>query len=318
MYETRVTAYIFGRLIQLVPLLWAGASLVFILMRLIPGDPAVVMLGATATPEELQALRRSLGLDGPMFEQYLRYFGRLLQGDLGRSIFYHEEVGALVLGALPATLQLAAGALLLAVLIAIPLGSVAAVKRGGFVDRLSMVLAVAGASVPGFWLGVLFILVFSVQLRWLPSTGVGGPPWTLDGLRHLVMPMVALAVGLLASTTRLTRSSMLDVLGEDYIRTAHSKGLRTWFVVMRHGLPNALIPIVTNIGLQAGALLGGALFIETVFAWPGLGRLGVDAMGRRDYPLIQGVVLLTMGVFATVNLVVDVLYARLDPRIRYR
>jgi ABC-type dipeptide/oligopeptide/nickel transport system permease component len=192
------------------------------------------------------------------------------------------------------------------------------VKRGGFVDRLSMVLAVAGASVPGFWLGVLFILVFSVQLRWLPSTGVGGPPWTLDGLRHLVMPMVALAVGLLASTTRLTRSSMLDVLGEDYIRTAHSKGLRTWFVVMRHGLPNALIPIVTNIGLQAGALLGGALFIETVFAWPGLGRLGVDAMGRRDYPLIQGVVLLTMGVFATVNLVVDVLYARLDPRIRYR
>lgn len=314
-----MAGYIAGRLIQMIPLLWAGSTLVFLLMRFIPGDPALVMLGAEATEEERTALRRSLGLEGPILVHYLDFYARLFQGDLGRSLFYREPVSALVTRALPATLLLASAALCLAVLVSIPLGTIAAVRRGGVVDRLSMVIAVGGAAVPSFWLAILFILLFSVQLRWLPSTGMGsGAPWTVDGLRYLAMPAITLAIGLLASTTRLTRSSMLDVLGDDYVRTARSKGLRETFVVVRHALPNGLLPVVTNVGLQAGALLGGALIIETVFAWPGLGRLGVDAMGRRDYPLVQGVVLLTMGVFALVNLIVDITYAAVDPRIRYR
>jgi peptide/nickel transport system permease protein len=226
-------------------------------------------------------------------------------------------VAVLIGRTLPATLELAAAALVLAMLVAVPLGVLAAVFRGGWLDWLGTLLAVAGAAVPGFWLGIMLILLFSVSLGWLPSTGRAGPPWTGDGLRHLVLPAATLALALLASTTRLTRSAMLEVLGDDYVRTARAKGLAERWVVGRHALRNALIPVVTNIGLQAGALLGGALLIETVYGWPGLGRLGVDAMLRRDFPLIQGVVLGAVGAFALVNLAVDCLYAGLDPRIRY-
>lgn len=312
-----MTRYLAGRVLQLVPLLWAASTLVFVLMRLIPGDPTTAMLGADSTEEQRQALREALGLQGPLHLQYIEYYSRLFRGDLGTSLFYREQVSTLVLRALPATLQLAACAVVLAVLTAIPLGMLAALRRGGLVDRLATALAVGGAAIPGFWMGVILILVFSVQLRLLPSSGIGPSPWTTDNLRYLILPTFTLALGLLASTTRLTRSVMLEVLAEDYIRTARSKGLHRLTVLRTHALRNALIPIVTNIGLQVGALLGGALLVETVFAWPGLGRLSVDAMGRRDYPLVQGVVLLTTATFAVINLLVDAIYGVLDPRIRY-
>lgn len=313
-----MTRYVAGRLLQLVPLAWVVVTLVFVPMRLIPGDPATVLLGVEATEAQRAAFRARLGLDAPLHVQYLRYLGRLVHGDLGRSISYREEVATLLARTVPATLELASAALLLALLIAVPLGVLAAVFRGGALDWLSTLLAVGGAAVPGFWLGIMFILLFSVTLGWLPSTGRAGPPWTVEGLRHLALPALTLALALLASTTRLTRSAMLEVLADDYVRTARAKGVGEWWVVGRHALRNALIPVVTNIGLQAGALLGGALLIETVYAWPGLGRLGVDAMLRRDFPLIQGVVLGAVGAFALVNLLVDCLYAGLDPRIRYQ
>jgi peptide/nickel transport system permease protein len=312
-----VIRFVAGRLLQLVPLLWVVVTLVFVPLRLIPGDPATVLLGVEATEEQRAAFRQRLGLDAPVHVQYLRYLGRLAHGDLGRSISYREEVAVLIGRTLPATLELAAAALGLAMLVAVPLGVLAAVFRGGWLDWLSTLLAVTGAAVPGFWLGVMLILLFSVSLGWLPSTGRAGPPWTADGLRHLVLPAATLALALVASTTRLTRSAMLEVLGDDYVRTARAKGLAERWVLGRHALRNALIPVVTNIGLQAGALLGGALLIETVYGWPGLGRLGVDAMLRRDFPLIQGVVLGAVGAFALVNLAVDCVYAGLDPRIRY-
>lgn len=313
-----MTRYVAGRLLQLVPLLWVVVTLVFVPMRLIPGDPATVLLGVEATEEQRAAFRARLGLDAPVHVQYLRYLGRLAHGDLGRSLSYREDVATLIGRTLPATLELAGAALLVAMLVAVPLGILAAVFRGGALDWLSTFLAVGGAAVPGFWLGIMFVLLFSVTLGWLPSTGRSGPPWTVEGLRHLALPALTLTLALLASTTRLTRSAMLEVLADDYVRTARSKGLGEWWVVGRHALRNALIPVVTNIGLQAGALLGGALLIETVYAWPGLGRLGVDAMLRRDFPLIQGVVLGAVGAFALVNLLVDCLYAGLDPRIRYQ
>jgi ABC-type dipeptide/oligopeptide/nickel transport system permease component len=249
--------------------------------------------------------------------QYGLYLGRIAQGDLGRSIFYRRDVAGLIAETIPATLELALTSLALAVLIAIPLGMIAAIYRGGVLDWLSTMLAVGGAAIPSFWLGLMLILLFAVWFGWLPPSGREGPPWTVEGLRHLFLPALTLGLALMASTTRLTRAAMLEVLNDDYIRTARAKGLPGRTVILRHALRNALIPIVTNIGLQVGGLLGGALLIETVFAWPGLGRLGVDALLRRDFPLIQGVVVGTVAAFALVNLAIDLLYGVLDPRVRY-
>jgi peptide/nickel transport system permease protein len=310
--------YLAGRLLQLVPLLWAVITVVFVLVRMVPGDPSLIMLGVEATDEQRDAFRARLGLDQPLPVQYGLYLGRILQGDLGRSIFYRREVADLIADTIPATLELAFASLVLAVLVAIPLGTIAALYRGGALDWLSSMFAVGGAALPSFWLGLMMILLFAVWLGWLPPSGREGPPWTLEGLRHLALPALTLALALMASTTRLTRAAMLEVLNDDYVRTARAKGLSDPVVVVRHALRNALIPIVTNIGLQVGGLLGGALLVETVFAWPGLGRLGVDALLRRDFPLIQGVVVGTVAAFALVNLVVDLLYAVLDPRVRYR
>jgi peptide/nickel transport system permease protein len=310
--------YLAGRLLQLIPLLWAVITVVFVLVRMVPGDPSLIMLGVEATDEQREAFRARLGLDQPLPVQYGLYLARIVQGDLGRSIFYRREVATLIADTIPATLELAFASLVLAVLVAIPLGTIAALYRGGALDWLSTVFAVGGAALPSFWLGLMLILLFAVWLGWLPASGREGPPWTPEGLRHLLLPAFTLALALMASTTRLTRAAMLEVLNEDYVRTARAKGLSGRVVVMRHALRNALIPIVTNIGLQVGGLLGGALLIETVFAWPGLGRLGVDALLRRDFPLIQGVVVGTVAAFALVNLVVDLLYAVLDPRVRYQ
>ena len=310
--------YVAGRLLQLIPLLWAVVTIVFILVRLVPGDPSLIMLGVEATDEQREAFRARLGLDQPLPVQYALYLGRIAQGDLGRSIFYRRDVAALIGETLPATLELALASIVLAVVLAIPLGVVAAIKRGGILDWLSTMLAVGGAAIPSFWLGLMMILFFAVWFGWLPASGREGPPWTLEGLRHLVLPALTLGLALMASTTRLTRAAMLEVLNDDYIRTARAKGLPGRVVMVRHALVNALIPVVTNIGLQMGGLLGGALLIETVFAWPGLGRLGVDALLRRDFPLIQGVVVGTVAAFALVNLIIDLLYGVLDPRVRYR
>ena len=310
--------YVAGRLLQLVPLLLAVVTVVFFLVRMVPGDPSLTMLGVEATEEQRDAFRARLGLDQPIPAQYALYLGRIVQGDLGRSIFYRREVAALIWETIPATLELALTSLLLAVLVAIPLGTLAAIHRGGALDWFCTMFAVGGAAIPSFWLGLMLILLFAVWLGWLPASGRERAPWTPAGLQHLILPAFTLALALMASTTRLTRAAMLEVLGDDYVRTARAKGLSGRVVLLRHALRNALIPIVTNIGLQVGGLLGGALLIETVFAWPGLGRLGVDALLRRDFPLIQGVVVGTVAAFALVNLVVDLLYAALDPRVRYQ
>jgi peptide/nickel transport system permease protein len=313
-----VIRFVAGRLLQLVPLLWVVVTLVFVPLRLIPGDPATVLLGVEATEEQRAAFRQRLGLDAPVHVQYLRYLGRLAHGDLGRSISYREEVAVLIGRTLPATLELAAAALGLAMLVAVPLGVLAAVFRGGWLDWLSTLLAVTGAAVPGFWLGVMLILLFSVSLGWLPSTGRAGPPWTADGLRHLVLPAATLALALVASTTRLTRSAMLEVLGDDYVRTARAKGLREGRVVWVHALRNSVLPVLSILAVSMSRLFGGAVVTETIFALPGVGILLVDSILGRDFPVVQGIIIVvTVGVFVT-NFLIEIAYAVVDPRVRYQ
>lgn len=309
--------FILIRILGLIPIALGVALVVFMMLRLVPGDPARVMLGADAPAEDVARVRHQLGLDRPLWIQFGLFVGRAVQGDLGYSYYFKDSVLSLIAGTLPATIELAAVALVGAVVIALPLGVVAALRRQTVVDYASMALAVLGVAMPPFWLGILLIYLFGVELRWLPSMGHGGPLWTLDGLRHIMLPAVTLGALMLASTTRLTRAATLEVLREDYVRTARAKGLRERQVIYGHVLRNALIPIVTNVGLQMGNLLGGAFLTETVFAWPGIGRLSVDAMFRRDYPLVQGTLLFITLVFLLVNLLVDVLYVLIDPRISY-
>jgi peptide/nickel transport system permease protein len=302
--------YILRRLVISVPLLLVVTIAVFLLMELTPGDPAVLMLGQDATPQSIEALRIQFGLDRPLPEQYLRFLGSLLQGDLGRSFVTHLPVTAEIGRTWPATLQLAVAAMAIALAVGLPLGVITAVKRGGWLDQIARVVVLVSVSMPIFWSGLLLIYYFAVQLRWLPTSGAGT-------LAHLVLPAVSLSTFSLAVIVRLTRSSMIDVLGEDYVRTARAKGLRDFVVVVRHGLKNALIPVVTIAGLQFGQLLAGAVLTETVFNWPGLGRLTVTAVFARDYPMIRGAILVIAATFIVVNLLVDVVYAFLDPRIRH-
>jgi ABC-type dipeptide/oligopeptide/nickel transport system permease component len=308
--------YILKRLGMAVPTLVGATILVFLLIHLVPGDPAVVYLGPDALPGDVATLRHHLGLDRPLAVQYWLYITHAVQGDLGRSFYYKEEIARLVFGTLPHTIELTASALTVSLVLALPLGIAAALQPHTAVDYISSSFAVAGIAIPVFWLAIMLIFVVAVHLRWLPASGRGGPPWSLEGLRHLVLPALALGLGLMASTARLTRATMLEVLDEEYIRTARAKGLTPHTVTIRHALRNALIPIVTNVSLQVGLLLGGAFLTETVFSWPGIGRLAVDAMVRRDYPLLQGVLLVTIVFFILVNLFVDLLYPLIDPRIR--
>ncbi|MDR7419187.1 MAG: ABC transporter permease [Armatimonadota bacterium] len=310
--------YILKRLGLAVPTLIGSTIIVFLLIHLAPGDPAVVYLGPDARPEDVVTLRRHLGLDRPLAVQYWLYITHAVQGDLGRSFYYKEEISRLVFGTLPHTIELTAAALVISLCLALPLGIAAALRPHSIVDYLSSALAVAGVAIPVFWLAIMLIFVVAVHLQWLPASGRGGPLWSLEGIRHIVLPALALGLGLMASTARLTRSSMLEVLDEEYVRTARAKGLTARTVTIRHALRNALIPIVTNVSLQVGLLLGGAFLTETVFSWPGIGRLAVDAMVRRDYPLLQGVLLVTIVFFILVNLVVDLVYPVIDPRIRVR
>jgi len=310
--------YLLRRLATLVPVLLVVSVVVFSLIHLTPGDPVAIMLREASDPATAAALRTALGLDRPLPIQYLTWLGRAARGELGRSIRTNQPVTQAILERLPVTLTLAAAATLLALVVALPAGIVSAVRRNSLADVAGTVAALSGVSLPNFWLAILLIFVFSVTLGWLPPLGWVSPvrdPW--GGLRSLVLPAVTLGTAMTAVVMRMTRSSLLEVLQLDFVRTARAKGLREGRVLLRHALRNALIPVVTVVGLQAGALLGGAIITETVFALPGVGRLLVDAIFQRDFPLVQGVVLFLALNFLLVNLVVDLAYAVLDPRIRY-
>jgi len=297
------------QLVLVLPTLLGVVTLVFAFLHLVPGDPVEIMLGDSAAPADVAALRHDLGLDRPLPAQYARFLMRIAHGDLGRSIAFRAPVATVIGDRYPATLELAGAAFLLALSLAVPLGVLAAARAGSMLDRLTRTASLAGACLPSFWLGPLLILGFSIGLGWLPVSGRGGP-------LHLILPAVTLALGMMGVLVRLVRASMLEALGEDYIRTARAKGTPGWRVVAVHALRNALMPVTTVAGLQAGALLAGAILTETIFAWPGLGRLVVEAISARDYPLVQGCVL-TIGVsYVTVNLVTDLVYQAIDPRLR--
>jgi len=303
--------YLLRRLLLLVPILLGVSTLVFLLIHLIPGDPVEAMLGEAAIPTDKEALRRELKLDLPLHRQYLLFLQGLLQGDLGWSLVTKEPVVEMVVRSLGPTVELALASLLVAVSFALALGITAAVKRNRLVDRGCMAFALFGTSVPNFVLGPLLIILFSVQLGWLPVSGRKGP-------ESYVLPALTLGMAMAGLLSRMTRSSLLEVLGKEYIVGARAKGLPEWQVILRHGLKNALLPIITVVGLQFGALLSGAIITETIFAWPGLGRLTIQAIHSRDYPLAQGCVLFISLGYALANLLADLLYAYADPRIRYQ
>lgn len=305
-----MTRYVQQRLLQSVFVIAGITLVVFFLARLAPGDPVDLMLPPDALPEERQSMREQLGLDKPIVVQYTIFLERAVRGDFGRSLYYKKPVMEIIAEHLPRTLLLAVTAMALSLVIAIPIGVLAAVKRDSIFDYLGTALALLGHSLPSYWLGLMLILLLAVQLRWLPTSGYETP-------QHLIMPALTLGLALMAIIMRLTRSGMLDVLNEDYIRTARAKGLSGWGVITRHAMKNMLIPLVTVVGLQLGSVLSGAVIIETVFAWSGVGLVLVTAIGARDYPLVQAGVLFVSVIFVFTNLLVDLLYAALDPRISY-
>ena len=312
--------YLARRLLLLVPVLVGVSVIVFMVLHLSPGDPVEIMLGAQATQADRARLRADLGLDQPVHVQYVRWLGHVARGDLGRSLWMKRPVLAEVLLRFQATLILAGTALLLSTTLGIALGVASATRPNSLLDRLSATASLFGASMPSFWLGIVLMVVFALRLGWLPASGMYAPyggGGLLDLLAHLLLPAVTLAAASVTIIARLTRATMLETLGQDYIRTARAKGVVESGVVLRHGLKNALIPIVTVVGVQAGYLLGGAVLTETVFAWPGVGTLMVQGILARDVPLVQGCVLVVALSFVLVNLAVDLVYAWLDPRIRY-
>ncbi|MCH7896980.1 MAG: nickel ABC transporter permease [Candidatus Methylomirabilales bacterium] len=302
--------YILKRLLLLLPVAWGVSTLVFLLIHLTPGDPVEVMLGETALPAAREALRRTLHLDRSLPEQYFLFLQGLFTGDLGISLFSRESVSTTILKALPATIELALAGLVVALMIALPLGVLAAVKKDSGLDHGSRFVALLGISIPNFVLGPLLILAFAIQLDWLPVSGRGG-------FAHLVLPALTLGMALAGILSRMVRASLLEVLGQEYIRAARAKGLSEGRVILRHGLKASLIPVITVVGLQIGALLSGAIITEIIFAWPGLGRLTLQAIQARDYPLVQGCVLMFSFGYVLVNTATDLLYAYVDPRIRY-
>ena len=346
--------YFTRRLISVIPTLLGVTIIIFLLLRLIPGDPAIAMLGEHAAQENVERIREQLGLNRPLFldrealrqgnikgfsdSQYIRYLGRLVQGDLGNSIHRRIAIADELKLRFPATIELALLSMLIAILVGVPVGIMSAARRGSWLDSISIVGSLIGVSMPIFWLGLMEIMLFAVFLHWFPSGGRLNPTidvksvtnfilidciitgnWEalVNALKHLVMPALALATIPTAIIARMTRSSMLDVLQEDYIRTAHAKGLRESVVLFRHALKNAFLPVITIIGLQTGSLLAGAVLTETIFSWPGIGKWIYDAILGRDYPIVQSGTLLITFVIVLVNMLVDISYAFLDPRIRY-
>ncbi len=305
-----MTAYVARRLVLAV-LVIVGVSVVTFFLTFLSGDPAELMLPPGATAEQMASFRREWGFDDPLYVQYWRFLSRAVRGDLGVSLRHGEPALPLIAERLPATFQLTLTAMVVAIALAIPLGVISATHRGGPIDLLAMTIALVGQAVPNFWLAIMAILLFAVTLGWLPTSGRG--TWL-----HVIMPAGVLAIGLMALLTRLARSTMLDVLAEDYVRTARAKGLRPWVVITQHALRNALIPLVTVVGLQFGYILGGAVVVETVFTWPGVGLFTIQAITNRDYPVVQASVLILSTAVVLINLAVDLLYSVLDPRIRVR
>lgn len=314
-----MTNYIIRRLLLAVPTLIGVTFLVFWSIRLVPGGPATAIAGELATEELIQQVNRELGLDQPLLSQYVIYMGRVLQGDMGQSVRSRVEVTEEIQTRLPRTLQLALVSLTVACIIGIPIGIWSSLRPNSWFDAGSMIVALLGVSMPIFWLGLMLMILFAVLLpQWLGLSGPIFPPTGHGTWQHMVMPVIALAANSMAIQARMTRACMMEVLRQDYIRTARAKGQTERTVIYRHALRNAMLPIITIIGLQFGTLLGGAVITETVFAWPGIGRLLVDSIGYRDYPVIQGTVLVIAAGFVLTNLVVDVLYAYFDPRIQYK
>ena len=305
-----MTRYISLRLLFALPALWLIVTMVFLLAHIVPGDPVAQMLGEGARAEDLDQLRHALGLDQPLGLQYVHYIGGFLHGDLGESFRFQQPVTQVILSRYPATLELAIVALAVCAAIGIPAGMLAAERRGTSTDHSIGVFTLFGLSVPNFALGPVLILIFSVLLGWLPVSGRGG-------ISHLVLPAVTLGAALAAILTRMVRTSVIEELSSDYVRTARAKGLRESAVLFRHAFRNALIPILTILGLQFGTLLAGTIVTETIFSWPGIGRLAVQAIEARDYPLLQGCILLIAISYVLVNLLTDLVYAFVDPRVRF-
>lgn len=309
--------FLIRRLLSAIPVLFVVSLLTFLILWLVPGDVSAELGGSDATPQQIQQIREQIGLDKPIWDRALIWYGNLLRGDLGHSWLLNRSVVDAVLERLPVTLSLTALALVISVILGMLLGVLAAIRHNSWIDRGAMIAALLGLSVPDFWLGVVLIILFGVSLGWLPTGGY--VPFTEDMLgwaRSMALPAATLAITQMGIVARMTRSSMLDVLGQDYIRTARAKGLPRRRIVFRHALRNAMVPVLTTIGVTTGVLLSGAVVIETVFSLPGVGRLIVGSIQRRDFPIIQGGLLVTATVFVFVNIVVDVLYGVFDPRIR--
>lgn len=306
--------YILKRILMLIPVLIGVTFLVFFIMALRPGDPAIIILGDGATDESVAQLRDELRLDDPLLVRYASYMADLLRGDMGKSYKNQLDVMGQILQRFPNTVLLAVTGMFVALLIGIPIGILSAKKQYTFIDNISMIAALIGVSMPNFWFGLVVVTIFSLGLGWLPSSGMG--EGIVGGLKSLILPALTLGTGAAATVTRMTRSSMLEVIRQDYISTARSKGIKEAQVTHRHMFKNALIPIITVVGLQFGYLLGGAVLTETVFSWPGLGRFMVDAIKTKDTPIVLGTVIFMSVVFSMVNLGVDILYAFVDPRIK--
>lgn len=310
--------YTLKRLIHMVPVLFMVSVVVFLIIHLIPGDPAEIMAGTNATAEQVAALRHQYGLDRPLWVQYFVWLGNVFAGNLGHSILNGFPVNELLKQRIPATVELALAAAIVGAVIALPLGIIAALRPGSIIDFSSTLFSALSFAVPGFWLAILFILLFSLQFKLLPPSG--RPEFTeqpVEHLKSLIMPALVLGIAMAAKLTRYLRSSMLDTLDQDYTRTARAKGLKERLVVIRHVLRNSLIPVITVFGLQIGDLLSGAIIVESIFAWPGVGRLTIQAVGWRDYAILQASVMFIVLAFLFVNLITDLAYGYIDPRIRY-
>ncbi|WP_188455369.1 nickel ABC transporter permease [Virgibacillus oceani] len=305
------------RFLQLILLLLGISFLVFMSMHIAPGDPATIIGGPTASASDLEAIRDNLGLDRPVIVQYADYLGGILQGDFGYSFQTGQSVTDAIITRFPNTIKLATASMIVAIIIGIVTGIISAIKQNSWIDLSSTTFALAGVSIPNFWLGAMLILVFAVNLQWLPVGGLSAPIYTIEGMKELILPAITLGTASAALIARMSRSAMLEVIRSDYIRTAKAKGVKQRSLIWIHALRNAMIPVVTVIGINFGGLLGGTIITEQVFAINGIGRLMIDAIAARDFPIVQGTVLLVAAIFVFVNLIVDVIYAFIDPRITY-
>ena len=309
---------ILKRIFQLIPVLLITMSMTFVITRVLPGNPAVSILGPQATVEDIAKMEEEMGLHDPMPVQYINYMKRILTGDLGTSYRYNRPVADLIFEKLPNTLQIALASLIIALLIGVPVGIISAVKQYSLFDYISMIAALIGVSMPSFWLGLMLVLIFSVNLGWFPTMGMGVISNGIgDVISHLFLPSLCLSFGSMANFARISRSSMLEVIDQDYMKAVRAKGIRENVVIIKHGLKNALPPIVTGLGMRIAALMTGAIMIETIFSWPGIGRLIVDAINNNDFEMIQGTVLFMAILYVTVNLVVDIIYLYINPKVSY-